>query len=213
MKRCLVVGAGGAGREILSWALQVQQTDWKIAGFLDANPDALVNTPFPYSVLGSPGTWQPSEDEVFIAALGNPATRLRVCSDLESRGARFLTIVHPSVILALSVEIGQGTVICPGVIIGANAKIGNSVLINLSATIGHDAVIGDGATVSCHCDIMGYARIGEGSFLGGHACILSRKRVGDGAIVGAGSVVVRNVAPRSTVMGVPAQVLISPVVP
>ncbi len=205
-KRCLVVGAGGAGREILSWALQMRQEEWEIQGFLDADPNA-VDATFPFPVLGDPAAWTPAEDEVFVAGLGDPAVRLRVCGDLRSRGARFVTVLHPSVIMALNVTVGEGCVLCPNVVVSANARIEDFVLVNIAASIGHDSRIGEGATISCHSDVMGYVEIGGGCFLGSHACVLPKKKVGDGAIVGSGSTVVRNVAPGITVMGVPAQMI------
>ncbi len=110
IKRCYVVGAGGAGREILSWALHVPQTEWRMQGFLDANPDAITPGAFPYRVLGDPATWVPAEDEVFIAGLGVPEVRLRVCQALQARGARFITVIHPSVIRGIGAETGEGCV-------------------------------------------------------------------------------------------------------
>ncbi|HZL57397.1 MAG TPA: acetyltransferase [Bryobacteraceae bacterium] len=207
MKRCLVVGAAGCGREVLSWALHMKQQDWHIEGFLDADPLALEGTDFPYRVLGDPAGWTPAGDEVFIAGLGDPETRMRVCLGLKERGAEFVTVLHPTVVLALNVTIGEGCVLAPNVVVSANARLGKFILVNIAASIGHDSDTGDGSTVSCHCDVMGHVKIGRGCFLGSHASVLPGKRVGDGAIVGAGSAVTRHVAERTTVLGVPAQVL------
>ena len=207
MKRCLIVGAGDAGAEILSWALQMKQDEWQIGGFLDSDPNALKDRDLPYQVIGDPATWEPTGNDVLVAAIGDPADRLRVCEDLASRGAKFITVIHPSVIMALNVTIGEGCVICPYVVISANAKLGRFVFVNISASVGHDTVTGNGTTISCHCDIMGHVSLGERCFLGSHAAILPGKRVGDGAIIGAGSAVVRNVRSGQTVMGVPAEAL------
>jgi sugar O-acyltransferase (sialic acid O-acetyltransferase NeuD family) len=206
-KRCLVVGAGGAGREILSWTVQMQRDDCEIAGLLDANPEAFSAGEFPYPILGDPTSWTPKENEIFVAGLGDPTVRLRVCGGLKTRGARFVTVVHPSVILALNVTLGEGCVLSPNVVVSANAVIEDFVLLNIAASIGHDARIGEGTTVSCHCDVMGYAQVGRECFLGSHAAILPAKKVGDRAIVGAGSIVIRNVAADTTVMGATAQML------
>jgi sugar O-acyltransferase (sialic acid O-acetyltransferase NeuD family) len=209
MKRCLIVGAGGWGREVLSWALQVRQNEWEIAGFLNSDPASLDGKNIPYPILGDADSWTPSPDEIFLAGVGSPAERLKLCNGLKSRGAKFLTLVHPSVIQGLNVEIGEGCVISPNVVISANAKLDSFVLVNLAATLGHDCHIGDGTTVSCHVDVMGNVKVGVGCFLGSHACILPGKKVGDAAIVGAGSAVVRNVAAGTTVVGVPAQLLMA----
>lgn len=207
MKRCLVIGAGGCGREVLSWALQMNQSEWKIAGFLDANPRALDGKSFPYAVVGDPSDWQPAEDDVFISGLGDPATRLRVCGEMKSRGGHFATLLHPSVIRALNTEIGEGCVLAPNVVVSANAVIESFVFVNIGASIGHDTRTGQGSTISSHCDLMANVVVGRACFLGSHASVLPGKKVGDGAIVGAGSAVIRNVPPGATVMGVPAQLL------
>ena len=209
MKRCIIVGAGGFGREVLSWALHVRQDEWKVAGFLDSDLSALDGKNTPYPILGDPGTWAPGDDEVFLAAIGDPASRLRVCLNLQARGAHFITLIHPSVIRALNVEIGEGTVICPNVVLGANVTLGAFVLVNLAATLGHDCQVGTGTTISCHCDVMGYVSVGRECFLGGHCCIVPKRKVEDYSIVGAGSAVFRNVAAGTTVVGVPAHVLVS----
>jgi sugar O-acyltransferase (sialic acid O-acetyltransferase NeuD family) len=208
MKRCLVIGAGGFGREVVSWALQMHQCEWEIAGFLDSNPLALSGKDFPYAVLGDPDVWVPADDEVFIPGLGDPAVRMRVCGDLSARGARFVTVIHPSVVTGIKADIGAGCVVAPYAVISTNVKVESFVVVNIAASIGHDSHIGEGTTISCHCDIMGYVTIGRCCFVGGHACILPGKKVGDQAIVGAGSAVVRNVSSRTTVMGVPAQLLV-----
>ena len=43
MKKLIIVGAGGFGREVYNWAMDVQKVnnEWKIGGFLDKNPRAL----------------------------------------------------------------------------------------------------------------------------------------------------------------------------
>lgn len=210
MKRCLIVGAGGAGVEILSWALQMNQPDWKIDGFLDANPGALDGRNVPYRIFGDPATWKPSEDEVFISGIGTSEARLRTCHGLLSRGGQFVRVIHPSVITGLNADIGTGCVLSPNVVVSANAIIEAFVHINIAASIGHDSHTGEGATISSHCDLMAGVSIGRGAFLGSHACILPNKKVGEFAVVGAGSAVIRNVPARTTVMGVPAQIVSKP---
>lgn len=46
--------------------------------------------------------------------------------------------------------------------------------------------------------------IGRNVWIGTHAVILPGVTIGDGAIIGAGAVVIRDVAPKSVVVGVPA---------
>ena len=50
-----------------------------------------------------------------------------------------------------------------------------------------------------------HPKIGNGVLIGAGAIVLGNIRIGDCARVGAGSVVVKDVPPRVTVVGVPAQ--------
>ncbi len=207
MKRCLVVGAGGFGREVVSWALDVKQAEWTIAGLLDANPRALDGKDFPYPVLGDPDTWTPAEDEVFLCGLGIPEVRMRVCDGLRSRGARFLKLIHPTAVVGVRAEIGEGCIIAPQAVVSVNSTLERFTVINVCAYIGHDVRIGEGTLISGHCDIMGYVCIGRCCLIGGSAAVLPGRNVGEHSVVGAGSVAVHDVAARTTVVGVPARAL------
>lgn len=207
MKRLLIVGAGGFGREVFSWALHtnVKDRDWEVGGFLDSNPKALDGYGFKIGILGDPLAYTPLERDVLVCAIGNPAIRLRLCRDLKARGARFLTLIHPTAVIGLDCTIGEGCILCPGAILTTNVTLGNFVVLNVHSTVGHEAVIGDGCTLSGHADVTGNTTLGEGVFLGSHASVLPSAKVGDYAVVGAGSVVLRKVRAHSTVVGVPAK--------
>jgi sugar O-acyltransferase (sialic acid O-acetyltransferase NeuD family) len=207
MKRLLIIGAGGFGREVLHWALDVlpEHRDWKVGGFLDANPSVLEAYDCGLPILADPLHYSPQEDDCFICAIGHPLTKLRVCRYLKERGAQFITLIHPTAIIGDRCTIGAGCVFCPGAVITTDVKIGDFVMMNLQSTIGHDAVVADGCTLSPHADVNGFALLGEGVFLGSHAVVLPGATIGDYAIVGAGSVVLKKVKAGATVMGVPAK--------
>jgi sugar O-acyltransferase (sialic acid O-acetyltransferase NeuD family) len=207
MQKLLIIGAGGFGREVLNWALDAEtlQEEWRVAGFLDENPLALESFSIPYPILGSPSSYLPAEEDVFVCAIGDPQTKLRVCEELQARGAKFITLVHPTAVIGRYNKIGQGCIFCPRSCITTNIVLGDFVTINVSSGIGHDASIGKGTTFSAFCDVTGNTVLGEGVFLGSHAVVLPSVVVGDYARIGAGSVVLRKVKPGATVMGVPAK--------
>jgi sugar O-acyltransferase (sialic acid O-acetyltransferase NeuD family) len=209
VKRLLIVGAGGFGREILCWArdLEPTQAEWEIGGFLDANPAALDGFDVPLEILGDPAEFAPAETDRYICAIGDPATKQRVVTGLLARNAQFLTLIHPSVIIAADCRIGAGCILCPSVVLTTNVTLGRFVTLNVGATVGHDVGMGDWCTVSGHADITGKVSLGEAVFAGSHACVLPGLRVGDRAVVGAGAVVTRNVSAGSTMFGVPAKLI------
>jgi sugar O-acyltransferase (sialic acid O-acetyltransferase NeuD family) len=209
VKRLLIVGAGGFGREVLCWARDVEptQSEWKVGGFLDANPTALDGFDVPFEILGDPSEFAPSETDRYVCAIGDPATKQRVVTGLLARGAQFSNLVHPSVILGLDCRIGAGCVLCPRVVLTTHVTLGRFVTLNVAATVGHDVGMGDWCTLSAHADMTGNVMLGEAVFAGSHACVLPGLRVDDRAVVGAGAVVTRNVPARSSVFGVPAKLI------
>jgi sugar O-acyltransferase (sialic acid O-acetyltransferase NeuD family) len=209
MKRLLIVGAGGFGREVLCWARDAEkrQSEWRVFGFLDANPRALDGFTTGVDISGDPTEYYPSENDCFICALGDPKTKRLVVSGLMERGADFITLVHPSAIVGSDCRIGPGSILCPGVILTTSVTLGNHVILNLGTTIGHDAQVGNWCSLMVHVDVGGEATLGEGVYAGSQAFILPRIRVGDEAVIGAGSVVTRHIQPRATAFGVPARVI------
>ena len=207
MKRVLIIGAGGFGREVLNWVLDVpqQHRDWEVGGFLDANSAVLDTYDCHFSILADPLDYVPKPDDRFICAIAHPSTKLRVCRYLKERGAQFITFIHRTAIVGHRCAIGSGCILCPGAIVTSDVELGEFVMMNLQSTIGHDAIVADGCTLSPHSAVNGFASLGEGVFLGSHAIVLPGAEIGDYAIVGAGSVVLKKVKAGATVMGVPAK--------
>ena len=205
-QRLIIVGAGGFGREILAWSeAACPESDWHIAGFLDGNQDSLRRFKIDLPILGTPDSYLPQEGDRFVCAIGYPATKLRLCRSLQDRGAQFINLIHPTAIIGPRCILGTGAILCPFTLLTVDITLGNFVTLNARAGVGHDCVVGDGCTLNAFCDVTGGSRLGEGVFLGSHAVIAPGTTVGDYARVGAGSVVIRRVRPKSTVMGVPAK--------
>jgi sugar O-acyltransferase (sialic acid O-acetyltransferase NeuD family) len=207
MNRLLIVGAGNFGREVMDWALAVppEKRDWELEGFLDNRADVGESLDAPYPVLGDPDTFEFTERHRLICAVGESAARLEYGRRLRGRGARFITLIHPTATIGSNCSWGIGCIFCPGTVITNHVTLGDFVVLNCYATVGHDAVLGDGCTLSGHAVVTGWAVLGEGVFMGTHASVLPKAHVGDHALIGAGSVVIKKALPRTTVMGVPAR--------
>ena len=209
IRNLYIVGAGGFGRELAFWLKQHPDygMTWSLKGFLDDNAKALDGIDFPYAVVGRIEDFQPAENDLFICAIGVPKIKKEIIPKLQKRGAKFLSFIHPSVIMGEKVALGEGVVLCPGVILTSCLQVGDFAMMNCLSSAGHDVTIGDYSTISGHCDLTSYTTLEEAVFLGSGATLLPKVRVGQGATVGAGAVVVQRVKPGQTVFGNPARVI------
>lgn len=205
MKDLIIVGAGGFGREayILAKRINEQNPQWNIKGFINDIPDALDGIKIDLKIIGTIKDWQPSENEVFAMGISSPAGKEKVANILKSKGACFVSLIHPSALIGDYVEFGEGCVVGGRSSVGSCAKIGNFVHI-AGSMVGQDAEIGDFSTTTGFVNVTN-ARIGRKVFIGSHAVVLNKLKVGDDAFVCAGSIVFSNVKPGTKVFGCPAK--------
>ncbi|MDQ8203446.1 serine O-acetyltransferase [Pelagicoccus sp. SDUM812003] len=104
-----------------------------------------------------------------------------------------------------------------GVDIHPAATVGSGILIDhaTGVVIGETAVVGDNVSLLHNVTLGGtgkdrgdrHPKVGNGVLIAAGAKVLGNIRIGEGAKIGAGSVVLRDVKPHSTVVGVPAKVV------
>ena len=121
--------------------------------------------------------------------------RLKLPARLLSQINRFFTgiEIHPGAQIGSGLFIDHGM----GVVIGETAIIGSNVTIYQGATLG-----GTGKETGKR-----HPTIGNNVVISSGAKVLGPFRVGDNAKIGAGAVVLREVPPNSTVVGVPGHVV------
>jgi sugar O-acyltransferase (sialic acid O-acetyltransferase NeuD family) len=203
-RNLLIVGAGGFGREMLSY-IEDDNPLFRVKGFLDSRTDALSATPREVAIVGDPLTYVPCADDVFIAALGDPQERFKFTAELRRRDVDFATVAHPRANVSKHANIGRGCMIGPGVGISVDTHIGEFTCIQEYTVIGHDARIGDWCQINSHCTIAGGARIGNFVTIHPNCVVTSRAVIGDGVTVAPGSVVIGKIPPGITVLGNPAR--------
>ncbi len=206
MKRLIIIGAGGFGREVSVAARNSVGfgTDFEIKGFLDARPDALDGFAGYPPIVGSPDTYEPQADDVFITALGDIAARRRCAAAIEARGGTFIPIVHETASLGRNVKVGAGSFIAQNSVLTVDVAVGRHVCISQNVTIGHDSRLDDFSHVYAQCALGGAVKVGAGAAIYPGARIVPRRTIGAGAVVGIGSVVLLNVPAGTTVFGNPA---------
>jgi sugar O-acyltransferase (sialic acid O-acetyltransferase NeuD family) len=206
-RRILIVGAGGFGREVWHWVHDAWPA-WadRVAGFLSADARILDGHDHPLPVLGDPADFVPEPGDAFVLAIGIPETRRRVAESLTARGASFLTLVHPTAVLASTAVLGPGTILCPGAVVSDAAVLGRHVLVNYHASLAHDATAGDYTVLAPYAAVGGGARLAADVFLGLHASVGPAVMIGQRSKVSANSCALGDVPPDSLVLGVPGRV-------
>ena len=207
-RRILIVGAGGFGREVLQWARDAwpDHAD-RIAGFLSADAHVLDGLDAYPPIVSTPDAYVAAAGDKLLLGIGGPYARRGVAESLLARGAEFLTLVHPTAIVAASATIKDGAILCPYAIASDSCRVGRFAIMNYHTSLGHDASTGDFAVLSPYATLGGAAHIDDDVFLGLHASIGPGKTVGRNSKVSANTCVLMDVPPQSLAFGVPGRIV------
>ena len=211
MKKIVILCAGDFGKEV-AWLIEdinKKSPTYDLLGYLDDNPDKIGYTYNGYKCLGSIEELDilNKENDVYaVIAIQDSRFRKRFV-EMFPKYSNWETLIHPSVNISDTSELGKGCIVCANCNISVNTVIGNQVIMNLGVTVGHDCEVGDYVSLMSGTIISGHVKIGDEAYFGSHSTVLPAKKVGKRSKVGAGSVVIRNVKDDVSVMGVPAKVL------
>ncbi|MFZ1110772.1 MAG: serine O-acetyltransferase [Rhodomicrobium sp.] len=113
---------------------------------------------------------------------------------LQSQSSRVFAVdIHPAAKIGRGIMLDHGS----GIVIGETAEIGDNSSLLHNVTLG-----GSGKETGDR-----HPKVGRGVMIGAGAKILGNISVGDCSRIAAGSVVLKDVPPRTTVAGVPARVV------
>ena len=120
--------------------------------------------------------------------------KMRLLARMISHVSRFFTQIeiHPGATIGHSFFIDHGS----GVVVGETTEIGNNVLIYQGVVLGGTSLTKTKRHPTIEDDVI----------IGAGAVLLGPITIGSGGKVGAGSVVIRDVPPEKTVVGVPARI-------
>jgi len=205
MTNLIIIGAGGFGLEVAAYAEDLTRsgkTPFNLLGFLDdIKPANSRHVGIP--VLGDTDQAVDPHAE-YIIAVGSCEGRKILADKFSSRGARFITLIHPLSYIAPYATIGAGTIIAPFAFVGAAGHIAEHCVLNAHSSMGHESRSGDCSILAPFATLHGKARLGKGVFVGSHAVVTAGKSIDDGAKIAAGAVVYNSVPAYSLAMGNPA---------
>lgn len=145
--------------------------------------------------------------EDIIIAIGDCDARLKLAAAAKGLGFRLWSAVHPHAVVALSAQVGAGTVIAAGAVIGPGTTLGENVIVNSCASVDHDCRLAEGVHICPGTHLAGRVEVGRAAWIGIGSTVIERVRIGQGAFVAAGAVVVGEIPERVLARGVPARVV------
>jgi sugar O-acyltransferase (sialic acid O-acetyltransferase NeuD family) len=215
--KTVIIGGGGFAREVADvidamneiHALNELHRSIEFLGYVvDAEygqPGMLINDK---PILGGFDWLRDHVNEVSaVCAIGAPHLRMTLVERARAIGCSFFNVIHPNAVMGYGINLGTGVVICAGNILTNNIRVGDYVQINLACTIGHGAVLRNYATLAPGAHISGNVTLDEGTYVGTGANVIQKRHIGAWSIVGAGAAIIRDVAPNTTVVGVPGRVI------
>ncbi len=202
----VIIGAGGFGRELyeMLWRCLAPDTH-RFKGFLAKDPHELAGYGVEAPILDHPDRYQPQPADRFLLAIGDMDVRRRIVETLVQKGGQFLTLIHPTSVIASTAHIGTGAVIYPYAIVMNQAFVDDFVHLSNYASVGHDARVGKYSLMAPYATLNGFAVIEDEVYMSTHSTVAPEKRVGRKSKVSANSAVMQDVPANSLVYGVPGK--------
>lgn len=211
MRTLFLCGAGCPEGVRLALSIQREKSRWDRIVLLDDDSARHgtsvlgVEVRGPFEMLGDA---DPESSEVCNLVARTTSRRQAARRKIESYGVPFASLVHPSVDL-LGVELGNDITVYQNATLGAQSLIGEGSVIFIGAIVGHGSTVGPGCIVAPNAVLNARVELGEKVYVGTNSTVLPEVKVGAWATIGAGSVAVQNVPAGATIMGVPAEILMT----
>ncbi len=206
MTNIIIYGASGHAKMIVD--IIHKKNNYNIVGFIDSfkEPGEKV---YGYYVLGNLDKLNTivKEFEIngVVIGVGDNNNRKLAYKKIKkiTPSLTFVSVIHPSAIIANDIVIQLGTVIMAGAIINADSKVGKLCIINSKASLGHDSNLGDFSSLASGVTIGGNVTIGKCSAICIGTTIVNNKTVGNYSVIGASSLVLKNIGDLKIAYGSP----------
>ena len=208
MHDLVIYGAGGLGREVaeIVRGINDRQRFWNFLGFIDdVQPEGSAVSD--KKILGGASFIEKRENPLdVVLAIADPENKKAVYERLK----KFPWVHFPNVIgrnseIAFSAKLAEGIVISYMCSVSVDVELGACVFINAGSHVGHDTIVGDFCTIMSNVNVSGSISIGECTMIGAGVSILQGRKIGSHVTLGMGSVILRDVPDRCTMLGNPAK--------
>ena len=197
----IVLGAGGHSKVLIDVLRLIER---RIIGLVA--PDKVAGDTF-YGVPvlgGDEEVLRYSVSDVMLVnglgALPGMVRRWSIAEEMRNKGYQFVTVVHPSAIVASGVTLQQGVQVMAGAIIQSGSSIGQDSIINTGTVVDHDCKIESGCHVASGAVLSGGVWVGRRGHVGAGTVVLQNCSIGERAVIAAGSVIYRDIPEAVTVI-------------
>jgi len=206
MKNLVILGAGGAARE-LYWFARDSFPEIKIVFADDVTSVTEVEIAGVHVPVVKDWYFPAGYREFVVGVAEPPVKRVMVAKALAAGLTPAATLVHPRAIVRPDCHLGVGGMIVAHSQLTTHATLGDFVLV-LDSTIGHHDVVGDYTTCYPGCRVSGDVTLGSDVLLGAGTIVRPGVTIADGVTSGAMACIVKDILePGITVVGIPARKL------
>ena len=208
-KPLILLGGGGHAKVIIDCLRHCNQD---IIGITDNESDKHGSLIHGVKVLGADGIiFNYSISDIFLinclGAVKETNKRKDIFYAFRSKGYIFLKVIHPSVVYASDVILGEGVQLMAGSIIQAGCTVGDNTIVNTKSSIDHDCTIGKNVHIAPGATLSGSVVIADDTFIGAGTTIIQGIVIGKNSYIGAGSLVLNHIPPDTLAYGIPAKVV------
>tara|TARA_B110001450_G_scaffold256377_1_gene286636 strand:- start:10963 stop:11607 length:645 start_codon:yes stop_codon:yes gene_type:complete len=205
-QKCIILGAGGQCRVILS-LLQEGNAKYIPIGIIDNvlhKNEEVLSIPVLGGISRLEKYYQDGIKNIFLA-IGDNVRRKSMFDLVKSVGFDCPSLISDEANVSQSADLGEANIICPFVNLGPQVKILDNNIINTHSTIEHETVIQSHCHVAPMTVVSGRSLLGDFVFLGAGTIIIDKISIVSNTSVAAGSVVINDIErPGYLYAGVPA---------
>lgn len=205
-QKCLILGAGGQCRVILS-LLQEGNARFLPVGVIDDvlhENEKVLSIPVLGGISWLEKYYEDGVRYIFLA-IGDNVRRKSMFDLVKSVGFDCPNLISDKANVSGSAELGEANIICPFVNVGPQVKILDNNIINTHSTIEHEAVIRSHCHVAPMTVVSGRSQLGDFVFLGAGTTLIHKISIVAKTTVAAGSVVINDIEhPGYLYAGTPA---------
>lgn len=208
-ENCIVIGAGGQCRVVLSLLREPGNKKYFPKGILDLNADGngenILGVPVLGHVKNLSSYYAEGIKSIFLA-IGDNKEREKYYELVVRSGFDLPNLISVNAYVSPDAILANANIVSPFVHIGPLVEIGNNNIINTHVNLEHETVIGSHCHFSPSSVVSGRTCIGDRVFLGLGAKVIDKIKISSDTTVGAGGIVIEDIGqPGGVYVGVPVR--------